>query len=268
MMARSADRQAMLQLARRSGMNSLWDAGIQRVLDGQTSIEELAAHVTPPVPVAAMPQGDIDALLQQLLPKPRAGEGAAGSAVVEPSARTSMPAMVRPPVTGAPGAPVAADTEAAEAPRAARASLARTSMALTIAPRQSGTSDRLRLLVVHEEHHRRRAMRRAFESVGCIVLEAADGESALTFASCLRPDAVVTEVVLPKLNGVGLAQALLAEQIVEHVFVCTDQRDELMLQWVVGVGVTDVIAADDDTDVIAARIVRQLPQRAHALKVV
>ena len=43
MMGRSADRQAMLQLARRSGMNTLWEAGMQRVLDGQTSIEELAA---------------------------------------------------------------------------------------------------------------------------------------------------------------------------------------------------------------------------------
>lgn len=261
MMARSADRQAMLQLARRSGMATLWEAGMQRVVDGLTSIEELASNVTPPLPAPAMAQGDVDALLKQLLPTgaeaaPAAEPAPAASAPRQTAAQAPAPAIAEPVI------------EAPSEPRALRASIARASMAVTIAPRQSSNGDRVRVLLVHEEHHRRRAMRRAFESLGCIVLEAADGESALTFASCLRPDAVVTEVVLPKLNGVGLAQALIAEQIVEHVFVCTDQRDELMLQWVVGVGVNDVIAADDDADVIAARVVRQLPQRAQGLRVV
>jgi type II secretory ATPase GspE/PulE/Tfp pilus assembly ATPase PilB-like protein/CheY-like chemotaxis protein len=246
MMGRSADRQAMLQLARRSGMNTLWEAGMQRVLDGQTSIEELAANVTPPIPETVLPQTDIDALLKKLLPVPESPEAAARE-----SAET---VAIAPPSTAI--------------PLGARSSMARASISLVIAPRQSKASERLRVLIVHEEHHHRRALRRAFEGMGCIVLEAADGESALTFASCLRPDAVVTEVVLPKLNGIGLAQALLSEQIVEHVFVCTDQRDELMLQWVVGTGVTDVIAADDEADAIAARVVRQLPQRAQVLRVV
>ena len=88
------------------------------------------------------------------------------------------------------------------------------------------------------------------------------------FASATRPDAVVTEVVLPKLNGVSLAQALLAERIVEQVFVCTDQRDELMLQWIVAAGVTDVLTAEDDDDVIAARVVRQLAGRVAVLNAV
>jgi CheY-like chemotaxis protein len=248
-MSRSADRAAMLQLARRSGMNSLWDTGMQRVLDGQTSIEELAANITPPLPEATLPQADIDALLKQLLP--------ASTTAAEP---TQAQVLGWSP---APGEPV---TD----PKALRASttVQRQSIGLVIAPRATTSSDRHRVMVVHEEHHHRRALRRALESVGCVVLEAADGESALTFASCLRPDAVVTEVVLPKLNGVGLAQALLSEQIVDHVFVCTDQRDELLLQWVVGTGVTDVIAADEEMDVIAARIVRQLPQRSVGLKVV
>ncbi|MDQ8155125.1 MAG: ATPase, T2SS/T4P/T4SS family [Gemmatimonadota bacterium] len=296
LMARSSDRQAMLAVAKRAGMASLWEVGLQRVLDGQTSIEELASNVTPPLPTAAMPQNDIDALLKQILPVaggPVAAAAAPAAASDAPPAQRPTseatafgpPGMVRPPLATAdassapaaapapapappPTAPSLPPPEPASEPRSARASVARASMAITIAPRQSGTSDRMRVLVVHEEHHRRRAMRRAFESMGCIVLEAADGETALTFSSVLRPDAVITEVVLPKLNGVGLAQALIAEQIVEHVFVCTDQRDELMLQWVVGVGVTDVIAADDEADVIAARVVRQLPQRSHGLKVV
>jgi general secretion pathway protein E len=251
MMGRSADRQAMLALAKRSGMSSLWETGLHRVLNGQTSIDELAANVTPPLPAAVMPQGDIDVLLKSIFPA---------------SGTSAQPVATGATAADAPGAGASSPEPATEA-RVARASIARASQALTIAPRKSGAGDRHRVLVVHEEHYHRRALRRAFESIGCIVLEAADGESALTFASCLRPDAVVTEVVLPKLNGVGLAQALLAEQIVEHVFVCTDQRDELMMQWVVGVGVTDVIAADDDVDVIAARVVRQLPQRSVGLKI-
>ena len=258
MMARSSDRQAMIQLARRSGMHTLWESGLQRVLEGLTSIQELAANVTPPLPAAVMPQGDVDALLKQLLTKKDAPDAAASAPDASVVTERSTPAE--------PGYPPI--IEPASEPRAIRATQARASMTLVIAPRKSSASERTRVLIVHEEHHHRRALRRAFEGVGCVVIEAADGESALTFASCLRPDAVVTEVVLPKLNGVGLAQALLAEQIVEHVFVCTDQRDELMLQWVVGVGVTDVIAADDDAEAIAARVLRQLPQKVQALKIV
>ncbi len=267
LMARTTERQAMLQLARRSGMNSLWDTGMQRVLEGQTSIDELASNITPPLPVAVLPQGDVDALLRQLLPPAGSHAGEPGESAHDPSTDGAALSMVRPVTVAAPAPLVEPALEPALEPRSARASIARASMTMTIAPRQSATADRVRVLLVHEEHHQRRALRRAFEGMGCIVIEAADGESALTFASCLRPDAVVTEVVLPKLNGVGLAQALLAEQIVDQVFVCTDQRDELLLQWVVGVGVTDVIAADDDPDVIAARVVRQLPQRVHGLKV-
>ena len=261
-MARSADRQAMLQLARRSGMNTLWESGMQRVLEGLTSVEELAANVTPPLPVSAMAQNDIDALMQSVLNQQQAADTTDGAAL------TGAPSIVpvRPPIYE--WTPPASTPEPESAPRPARASSARASMTLVIAPRRSSASDRTRVLVVHEERQYRRALRCAFEGLGCVVLEAADGESALTFASCLRPDAVVTEVVLPKLNGVGLAQALLAEQIVEHVFVCTDQRDELLLQWVKGVGVTDVIAADDDADAIAARVLRQVPQKVQALKIV
>lgn len=239
LMATSNDRQAMLQFAHRSGMQPLWEAGMHRVLSGETSIEELAATVTPPIPAAAMQQGDVDALLKSLL----AGNAAPVAPVV--------------PVVAA----AIADEALAPQRRPSVASSGRASSGLVIAPRQQALGDRVRVLIVHEELQYRRALRLALEAHGCIVLEAADGESALTFASCLRPDAVVTEVVLPKLNGVGLAQALLAEAIVDHVFVCTDQRDELMLQWVTGTGVTDVIAAVDDPDRIAERIMRQLRPR-------
>ncbi|MBI3504226.1 MAG: Flp pilus assembly complex ATPase component TadA [Proteobacteria bacterium] len=244
LMTKSADRRAMLQLACRSGMQPLWDVGMKKVLAGLTSLEELASHVTPPLPMAVLPQDDVDALLTELL----------GKGTVAPA-----PASMAKPVSAEP----------ATAPRPLRGPpAARAVSRLVVAPRRDNGDATARVLVVHERFEVRRELRSAFERVGCVVLEAADGEAALTYAACLRPDAVVTDVALPRLDGVGLAQALLAETIVDDVFVCTDQRDEQMLQWISGTGVRDVIGASADVDAIAGCVLRQLSRAGQVLKVV
>jgi CheY-like chemotaxis protein len=51
-------------------------------------------------------------------------------------------------------------------------------------------------------------VREALEDAGCAVIEAADGEAALTYARRFRPALLIAELVLPRLDGHALAQAL------------------------------------------------------------
>jgi hypothetical protein len=78
LMARSTRRLEFLQLARKSGMHTLWETGLSRVLDGLTSCEELLDNITPPIPDADLHQDDVDRLLTDLLDN---GAPAAGTSV-------------------------------------------------------------------------------------------------------------------------------------------------------------------------------------------
>ena len=136
-----------------------------------------------------------------------------------------------------------------------------------IAPRGANV-EAPRVLVVHDVRERRRSVRKALERAGCIVLEAADGESGLSFACRLRPDAIVSEVVLPKLDGIALLQLLRAEGVVEHIFFYTDQRDERLLNWAADMGASDILTVDDDLETLATRVMAEFPEpgRVEALR--
>ncbi|MBK6456104.1 MAG: Flp pilus assembly complex ATPase component TadA [Gemmatimonadetes bacterium] len=256
LMARSTQRLEFLQLARRQGMHTLWETGLERVLQGQTSFQELTAHITPPIPESDLKQGDVDRLLSDLL-----GGGAgpverektpvsAAVAIATPVTHTErVPATGGPPLAVSRAVPTVAPYRQIIAPRGANVG----------APR---------VLVVHDVRERRRSVRKALERAGCIVLEAADGESGLSFACRLRPDAIVSEVVLPKLDGIALLQLLRAEGVVEHIFFYTDQRDERLLNWAADMGASDILTVDDDLETLATRVMAEFPEpgRVEALR--
>ncbi|MBP0588731.1 response regulator [Paraburkholderia sp. LEh10] len=68
-----------------------------------------------------------------------------------------------------------------------------------------------RLLVVDDNADLRDYMRRILSAAGHDVQVAADGEEALAVAGKLRPDLVVSDVMMPKLNGFELLRALRAD---------------------------------------------------------
>jgi CheY-like chemotaxis protein len=208
------------------------------VLQGLTSITELVANVTPQIADGEMRQEDVDRLLTEIM-----GAGAAAS----PASPAAMP-------DEAPRAP-AARRDADETRE--RQLPPRGYTRLALAPRAPSLQGP-RVLVVHEGRERRRQLRTALQRAGCVVLEAADGEAALAYACRLRPDAVVTEVALRGLDGVGLLQALRAEGIVDHVFVYTEQHDETLHEWVRELGAADVLTTDDDVATVATRVCAEL----------
>ena len=209
--ARGAAVTELRDLAARGGMKALWEAGLDRVLTGSTSLHELLDNVAAPIHESGESQADIDALLATLL-----GGAARGG-----------------PPTGK--VPQVADDTVSNSRR-------------TVPPSPTVASTEVhqpRVLVVHDDLRTRRTWRAALESAGHAVLEAADGASALAYARRLRPDALVIEVAIPVLDAVGLLQALAAEGLTVPVLICTEQGDCALHDWLRELGAADVVDARD-----------------------
>src|SRR5437764_9189503 len=74
----------LARIAADSGMLSMWQSGLSRVLDGTTSLFEMVDNIAPPA--ATLPsagQAEVDALVAQLLSKPaKAAPPSAASAPI------------------------------------------------------------------------------------------------------------------------------------------------------------------------------------------
>jgi two-component system, OmpR family, response regulator MprA len=69
-----------------------------------------------------------------------------------------------------------------------------------------------RLLVVDDDREVREAITRALKLEGFAVLAASDGEEALEAVSTHRPDAIILDIAMPGLDGLGVARALRAAE--------------------------------------------------------
>ena len=203
--ARGASTPELAELARGTGMRTLWESGLDRVLAGTTSLHELVDNVAAPVAQDGGAQSEVDAILAQLL----------GGAKQDPAA-----------------VPVAA--------------------ALRPGPPRAGGGSGGRILVVDEDREARRALRAELEQAGYRVIEAADGEAGLAYARRLRPDLVVTEVALPRLDGIGLLQALRDEAGGPPVVVYTSQDDAALVDWARELGASGVYARPADVRMLTA----------------
>ena len=68
------------------------------------------------------------------------------------------------------------------------------------------------VLVVDDDPVILRLLSVTFEMEGFNVLTACDGQDALCSATTNRPDAVVTDIMMPKLDGLGVLAGLKADQ--------------------------------------------------------
>jgi DNA-binding NtrC family response regulator len=65
-----------------------------------------------------------------------------------------------------------------------------------------------RILIVDDDPPSRRGLKLLLSNAGYAVEEAADGEEALERAGTFLPSVVVADLVMPKLDGLGLLKAL------------------------------------------------------------
>jgi DNA-binding response OmpR family regulator len=69
---------------------------------------------------------------------------------------------------------------------------------------QPSAQPRRRVLVVDDDAHSRGAVARLLEDEGYAATVASDGEEASGLLLALRPDLVLTDLTMPRLDGLGL----------------------------------------------------------------
>ncbi len=86
--------------------------------------------------------------------------------------------------------------------------------AITISPLRAA-----RVLVVDDERHIARFLEFVLKKAGYEVCVASDGEEALAQVEQFKPDAVLLDLVMPKLSGLDVLQYLRAQTRYEHLFI-------------------------------------------------
>ena len=74
-----------------------------------------------------------------------------------------------------------------------------------------------RILVAEDDRFLRRAAEMALKRQGYTVLTAADGEEALRMAQSELPDLILLDLIMPKLNGFDVLQALKKDAPTAHI---------------------------------------------------
>jgi type II secretory ATPase GspE/PulE/Tfp pilus assembly ATPase PilB-like protein/ActR/RegA family two-component response regulator len=258
--ARGADVNELGELARRGGMKSLWESGRDKVVAGWTSLHELLDNVAPPL---ADPVDQAMPAAPAATPAPAAGTAGEAGPPASAATQSEIDALVARLTAGEARAPE-------PAPRSRRSG----PVLVPTEARELQPATGLRVLVVEDGREERRLLREALEGEGIAVIEAADGEAGLAYARRLRPDVVVAEIALPRLDAVGLLQALRAEPGAPPLVVYTEQTDAALLAWLGELGAAEVLARPTDARVLAACLAAHarppvgLREAAPALRVV
>ena len=81
----------------------------------------------------------------------------------------------------------------------------------TVSTEPAAADDRIRIMVVEDDAAARVGFQQLLRGWGYAVEAACDGEDALKMVPDFRPDIVLTDLVMPKLDGLGLLRALQQE---------------------------------------------------------
>ena len=74
-----------------------------------------------------------------------------------------------------------------------------------------------RILVVEDQEDNRRILRDLLSSADYDIIEAEDGEAALAAAVAQRPDLILMDIQLPKLDGYEATRRLKADPALKHI---------------------------------------------------
>lgn len=86
----------------------------------------------------------------------------------------------------------------------------------TASPRRQGEPSGLTVLVVDDERQIRDLIREILDGEYA-VLEAADGQEAIELLKHRRPDLIISDITMPRLDGLGLLKYLKENEITKHI---------------------------------------------------
>ena len=90
-------------------------------------------------------------------------------------------------------------------------------LALSAGDRRAGPSSSRRVLIADDDPIQRKLTRLRLRDAGFDIIEAADGVAAVELARSWRPDAVVTDVLMPRMDGFDVCRRLRADPELKDV---------------------------------------------------
>lgn len=127
-----------------------------------------------------------------------------------------------------------------------------------------GTSQRI--LVVDDEPDLRSVLRFGLEAAGFEVLEAADGEQGLQMACDQRPDLIVLDLMLPRMDGYKVCRALKFDDRYRQipVFILSARSGETDRRLALDLGADVYVTKPYDMRDLLARISERLQRSQNA----
>ena len=86
-------------------------------------------------------------------------------------------------------------------------------------PATTEREHKLLVLVVERDPHVRELEAHFLERAGFSIEFAADGQAALQQARLLQPDVIITEILVPKLDGLALCRRIKSDPTTQHISV-------------------------------------------------
>ncbi len=97
------------------------------------------------------------------------------------------------------------------------------------------------ILIIEDESDFRLTLAAYLEDSGYTILEAADGREGLEVFTRARPDIVLTDLRMPKLDGFGVIAAVKAENPAMPVIAFTGTGDRIAAQKAITLGAADCL---------------------------
>ncbi|HET7456487.1 MAG TPA: ATPase, T2SS/T4P/T4SS family, partial [Gemmatimonadaceae bacterium] len=246
------------QAARQGGMRSLWEAGIEHVVAGETSLDELLRVVELPAEGSVEDAGSA---------RSDAAPPATMGRRFRPGASTYGTSTYGTPAYGSPRISGAVPRVGALTPHRQPAVAAEPAFELIddVAPPSAVSATRATVLLVEDEAPLRLLLRDLLEHAGFAVVEAGDGVEALDAIDRAAPSVVVLDLSLPRLDGFGVLKHLRARPATAAlpVIVLTARGDEDSEVRVFELGADDFLTKPFRPRALAARL-RTLLRRSYA----
>jgi two-component system, OmpR family, KDP operon response regulator KdpE len=120
-------------------------------------------------------------------------------------------------------------------------------------PREKAMKENRRILVVDDEPQILRVLSRSLASVGYEIRVASDGDEALAVLSDWMPDLVITDLVMPKMDGLELCERLRAVSPIPIIVLSASGEEHIKVE-ALDLGADDYITKPFSMDELRARV--------------